>query len=49
MSKKRNNYAGSSMAASKEQGKAAGFNEEIAQEKLSEEVKQFNKKRKTNQ
>jgi len=48
MSKRKNNV-GSGMSASIEQGKAAGFKEEIAQEALTAEYKQNNKKTKKRQ
>ncbi|MEE6449324.1 MULTISPECIES: small acid-soluble spore protein O [Bacillaceae] len=48
MSRRKNN-SGSGMSASIEQGKAAGFNEETAQEPLSADYKLNNKKTKKRQ
>ncbi|WP_088072103.1 small acid-soluble spore protein O [Gottfriedia luciferensis] len=49
MSRRKNNNTGSGMSASIEQGKAAGFNEETAQEPLSADYKLNNKKTKKRQ
>lgn len=46
---KNKNPIGAGMSASKEQGKAAGFNEETAQEPLSADYKLNNKKTKKRQ
>ncbi|HWO75307.1 MAG TPA: small acid-soluble spore protein O [Bacillus sp. (in: firmicutes)] len=48
MAKRRANHIRPGMNAAKAQGKGAGYNEEISNEPLTEEQKQFNKKRKKN-
>ncbi|MBN8193219.1 small acid-soluble spore protein O [Bacillus sp. NTK074B] len=49
MAKRRANHVISGMNATKAQGQGVGYNEEISNEPLTAEQRQFNKKRKTNQ
>jgi len=49
MGKRKANHVRPGMNAAKAQGKGAGYNEELSNEPLTEEQRQFNKKRKTNQ
>lgn len=49
MAKRKANHVIPGMNAAKSQGTGAGFNEELANEPLTETQKQHNKKRKKNQ
>ncbi|MBD1379340.1 small acid-soluble spore protein O [Metabacillus arenae] len=49
MAKRKANHLVNGMNAAKAQGKGAGYNEELANEPLTAEQRQNNKKRKTKQ
>jgi len=49
MAKRRANHVRPGMNAANAQGKGAGYNEELSNEPLTPEQRQFNKKRKKNQ